>query len=295
MTDFIRNIPADTLFEGVSDDIIPIVLKFKDDYAGTWERNTNNTLKFEQVTRILTSEPHICFFQKQKSDEKNNRSRHKIIVPIEKEKAIELSVVLWTDKVDAFTEVFSYFVGKSKEMPFFTEPNKETYRCNSSFRIVNLNEKDGTKAASFQNLYKIIETFNIPTIDINKEKDKEIWKNYVVALKRLVKQKEQVWKIQNISKPYKENSNEKERATFIDFYISEKDLIQQFEAEIEDYFNVKELEDYGVSEDHAFVEFNNYRELSQGEKDKITNFICRVFLRHFQRFSNAFYIWRTCF
>jgi hypothetical protein len=277
MNDFQRHIAPDTMFEGVSDEVTPIVLKFKDDYAETWERNTNNTLKFEQVKRILTSEPRVCFFQKQTRDEKNNRSRHKIIVPIENEKAIELSVVLWTDKVDAFTEVFSYFVGKSKEILFFTEPNKETHRCNSSFRIVNLNTKDGTKATSFQNLYRTIETLNIPTVDINKEKDKEIWKNYVVALKKLVKQKEQVWKIQKISKPYTEKSNGNERATFIDVFISEKDLIQQFEREIEDYFNVDELEDYGVSKDRAFIEFNNYRELSQEEKDKITNLAAEYF------------------
>jgi hypothetical protein len=277
MNDFQRNITPDTMFEGVSDEATPIVLKFKDDYAGIWERNTNNTLKFEQVEHILTSEPRVCFFQKQKSDEKNNRSRHKIIVPVENEKAIELSVILWTDKVDAFTEEFSYFVGKSKEIPFFTEPNKETHICNSSFSIVNLNTKKGTKATSFQNLYRTIETLNIPTVDINKEKDKEIWKNYVVALKKLVKQKEQVWKIQKISKPYTEKTNGNERATFIDFFISEKDLIQQFERDIEDYFNVDELEDYGVSEDRAFIEFNNYRELSQEEKDKITNLAAEYF------------------
>jgi hypothetical protein len=145
MNEFSRNITPNNIFEEISDEVTPIVLKFKDDYADTWEKNTNNTLKFEQLKRFLSSEPCVCFFQKQKNDEKNNRSRHKIIVPVENEKAIELSVVLWTDKVDAFTEVFSYFVGKSKEIPFFTEPNKETHRCNSSFRIVNLNTKDAQK------------------------------------------------------------------------------------------------------------------------------------------------------
>ena len=174
MTEFTRSFTPSN-FEGISEEVVDIVLKFKDDYADTWERNENNTLKFEQVKRILTSKPIFCFFQKQKSDERNNRSRHKIIVPLENEKAIELNVILWKDKIDTFTEVFSYFVGKSKEIPFFTEPNKdkETYKCNSSFRIVSINSKDGTKSTSFQNLYKIIETLNIPTVDINKKKDKE--------------------------------------------------------------------------------------------------------------------------
>jgi hypothetical protein len=47
MNDFQRYIAPDTIFEGVSDEVTPIVLKFKDDLAGTWERNENNSLKFE--------------------------------------------------------------------------------------------------------------------------------------------------------------------------------------------------------------------------------------------------------
>jgi superfamily I DNA and/or RNA helicase len=279
MNDFQRNIASDTMFEGVSDEVTPIVLKFKDDYAGTWKRNTNNTLKFEQVKRILTSEPRVCFFQKQKSFDKTNKfgeresvPQHKIIVPIGEEKAIEFGVSLWKDRTNAMfnNEVYSYSVRKCKEIALWIEPTKDTHKSNCSFTIANQSDKTGTNSTAFQNLCITIEELNIPTVDINKEKDKEIWKNYVVALKKLVKQKEQVWKIQKISKPYTEKTNGNERATFIDFFISEKDLIQQFEREIEDYFNVDELEDYGVSEDRAFIEFNNYRELSQEEKDKIT-------------------------
>ena len=285
MTEFTRSFTPSN-FEGISDEVVEIVLKFKDDFAGTWERNENNTLKFEQVKRILTSKPIYCFFQKQKIYEKTNRfgqvesiPNHKIIIPIGDERAIEMKVSLWKDKTNSFfnSEVYSYSVGKSKEIPFFIEPTKETHKCNCSFRIVKQTDKDGTQSALFQNLCLTIENLNIPTVDINKEKDKEIWKNYVVALKKLVKQKEQVWKIQKISKPYTEKSNNNERATFIDIFISEKDLIQQFEREIEDYFNINELEDYGVSEDRAFIEFNNYRELSQEEKDKIANLAAEYF------------------
>jgi superfamily I DNA and/or RNA helicase len=138
--------------------------------------------------------------------------------------------------------------------------------------------KDGTNSEAFIQLYKKIDLLNIPTVDINKEKDKQIWKTYVMALKKLVKQKEQVWKIHKISKPYTEKINTgSERATFIDIFISEKDLIQQFEAEIEDYFNVDELEDYGVSADRAFIEFDTYRVLSQEEREKIINLATEYF------------------
>jgi len=262
-------------------------LKFKDDYAGTWERNTDNTLKFEQVKRFLSSKQHTCFFQKQKNHEKTNKwgnpetvPNHKIIIPIGNDKAIEMNVSLWREKTNAMfnNEIFSYSVRKSKEISLFAEPNKDTHKCNCTFRVVNQSDKDGTQSTLFQNLCITIESLNIPTVDINKEKDKQIWKNLVVALKKLVKQKEQVWKIDKISKPYTEKTNaDNERATFIDIFISEKDLIQQFEAEIEDYFNVNELEDYGVSEDRAFIEFNSYRELSQEEKDKITNLAAEYF------------------
>jgi superfamily I DNA and/or RNA helicase len=285
MSDFTRNYTPANL-EGTTDEAVKIVLKFKDDYAGTWERNTNNTLKFEQVKRILTSDPRVCFFQKQKSFDKINKfgeqesvPQHKVIVPIGDEKAIEFGVSLWKDRTNAMfnNEIYSYSVRKCKEVALFVEPTKDTHKSKCSFEIANQSDKTGTNSTIFQNLCITIEGLNIPTVDINKEKDKEIWKNYVVALKKLVKQKEQIWKIQKISKPYTEKVNGNERATFIDIFISEKDLIQQFEREIEDYFNVDELEDYGVSEDRAFIEFNNYRELSQEEKDKITNLAAEYF------------------
>jgi superfamily I DNA and/or RNA helicase len=274
MPDFKRDFTPVNL-EGITDEPVEIVLKFKDDYAGTWERNADNTLKFEQVKRILTSEPHVCFFQKQKSFDKTNRfgeqesvPQHKIIVPIGDEKAIEISVSLWKDRTNAMfnNEIYSYSVRKCKEISLFVEPTKDTYKSKCSFKIANQSDKIGTNSTVFQNLCITIESLNIPTVDINKEKDKAIWKNYVVALKKLIKQKEQVWKILKIGKPYTD-----EGKNFIDIFINEKELIQQFEKEIEEYFNVDELEDYGVGEDRAFIEFNSYRELSEEEREKIND------------------------
>lgn len=270
MTEFIRNNNPDNIFEGTADAPIEVVLKFKEDFENTYERNVDNALKFNQVKNILTSEPIGSFFQKQKSDETNNRSRHKIIIPIGNEKAVEASVVLWVNKIDTFTELYSYSVGKFKEISFFSDPNKNTLKSCCVFKITTHNKQDGTNSNSFKELYKKIESLEVPTIDINKEKDKQIWHNYVVALKKLVKQKEQVWKIQKISQPYAEkNDANSERANYIDIYINEKDLIEQFEKDFEGSFNVDELEDYGVSEDKAFIEFSNYRELSQDEIEKL--------------------------
>ncbi len=264
MREFARNY-APVNLEGTIGEVVEIVLKFKDDYVATWERNTDNILKFDQIKRILSSKEQTCFFQKNKKNEAKGEFSHKITIPINNEKSIELIVVFSESRVDKFTSYYSYFVIKAKESIYINEP-KESIKRNCSIRIISNHAKDGTNSSAFTQLYKEIDALNIPTVDINKEKDKAIWKNYVLALKKLVKQKEQVWKILKISKPYTD-----EGKNFIDVFIDEKELIQQFEKEIEEYFNVNELEDYGVGEDRAFIEFNSYRELSEEEREKINN------------------------
>ena len=206
---------------------IEIVLKYKDDFEGTWERNDNNTLRFGQVKQLL-AQSRICYFQKQKSDERNHRPRHKIYVPIDDEKAIELSVSL-SEVKDSFPTLYFYFAGKSKEIAFIQPPQKDVCSVNCRFHISPLNHKDGTNSQSFIELCKTIESLNIPTIDINKEKDKKIWDNYVNALKKLVKQKENVWKIQKVSQTYTEINNVGERATYVYITISEDDLNKKFD------------------------------------------------------------------
>lgn len=270
MNDFHRRPDANNIFEGTTDEVIEITLKVVDDFDIHYNRNPENKLRADQVRELLAAEKRICFFQKQKADEKNNRSRHKIIVPLGNERAVEFIVSLWTDKIDTFTELYSYRVSKSKDTIFFNEPTKNTKKIYCQFSFTEIDKKEGTSAANFKELYKTIEASEIPILDINKEKDKQIWEKYVVALKKLVKQKEQVWKIQNIKMPYTEKrEGETERATYIDIYINEKDLIEQFEKDILGLFSQSELEDYGVSETKAFIEFKNYRELGQEELNQL--------------------------
>ena len=270
MREFARNY-APVNLEGTIGEVVEIVLKFKDDYAATWERNTDNILKFDKIKHTLSSREQICFFQKNKKNEAKGEFSHKITIPINNEKSIELIVVFSESRVDKFTSYYSYFVIKAKESIYINEP-KESIKRNCSIRIISNHAKDGTNSSAFKQLFKEIDALSIPTVDINKEKDKAIWKNYVLALKKLVKQKEQVWKILKISKPYTD-----EGKNFIDVFIDEKELIQQFEKEIEEYFNVDELEDYVVGEDRAFIEFNSYRELSEEEREKINNLARKYF------------------
>jgi len=270
MAEFNRRPETNNIFEGTSDEVIEVVLKVKDDFNDRYNRNPENKLRAEQVRELLLSENRICYFQKQKADDKNNRSRHKIIIPIGNERALEFVASLWTDKIDTFTELYSYRVAKFKEVGFFNEPTKNTTIRNCKFRFTEIEKKDGTNTNSFKELYSAVESSEIPLVDINKEKDRQIWEKYVVALKKLVKQKEQVWKIQNIKMPYAEaRQGEAERANYIDIYINETELREQLEKDILGLFNESELEDYGVSENKAFVEFKNYRELGQEELNQL--------------------------
>lgn len=245
-----------------------IILKFKDDFEGTWDRNDNNTLRFGQVKQLLT-QPRICYFQKIKTYERtdnygitHNNSVHKILIPIEEEKAIEFQCSICEESINQFDKLYSYFVKKGKEVVFVVAPNKDVEQCNCYYKFYS-NETRGA-GKRFTDFYMKVDALNIPTVDINKEKDKQIWDNYVKALKKLVKQKENVWKIQKVSQAYTDNIRG-ERATCVDITISEDDLNKKFEEDIEELFSQSELNDYAVNRNAAFIEFDTYRILSQDE------------------------------
>lgn len=266
MEEFTRKPESKNIFEGTSEEPIEVVLRVIDDFENRYNRNSENNLRADQVIQLLTSENRLCFFQKQKSEDQGNRQKHKIIIPLGNERAIETIVLFRIDKPDVVTELYSYQIKKFKEISFFNEPKKHSIKRFCKFEFVDLSTKGGTNSEKFKELFRSIEDLEIPVIDINKEKDKQIWHNYVVAMKKLVKQKEQVWKIQKISQPYFEKRDEDiERSNYIDIYINEKELINQLLEDIEGLFNPDDLEDYGANNEKAFIEFKNYRELSQEE------------------------------
>ena len=278
MSDFTRDF-SPINFEQ-KEDIIDIVLKFRDNYADIWERNFNNTFSFDKLKEFLTSREHICYFQRQKKRAGKDNSWHKIIIPVENNRAIEFGVCLWIDRKDNSEEICSYSIGFGKKIKFFNEPNKETIKKTCRFYIGTLYQKIEIDDEPFKKLYTTIELLDIPTIDINKNKDREIWNKYVEALKRLVKEKEIVWKIDKVSNLYQDKANKtNERATYIEIDISERDLIQQFQTDIENSFSQEELEDYGVSSQKAFIEFNSYRELSEEEKENINGIAAEYFYK----------------
>ena len=272
MAEFNRRPETNNLFEGTSDEATEVVLRIKDDFSQQYNNNESNLIKFEQVLNHITTGNVVCLFQKQKEfigkDKFTNavtkHSTHKVIIPIGNETAIEGTLALYQDE-------YSYRVVKLKQVKLFNEPVKNTIKrnCKLTFRAFN-DYRGFVSSEKFKELFDQIENLQIPIVDINKDKDRQIWEKYVVALKKLVKQKEQVWKIQNIKMPYVEiRQGETDRANYIDIFINETELREQLENDILELFNENELEDYGVSENKAFIEFKSYRELGQEELNQL--------------------------
>lgn len=263
-------------FESSKPSKVDVYLRFHDDIADRWDNNANNTIRFVELKSILTNGPRMCYFQKAKSDVKNSRSHHSIFIQVNEEKAVVFRVSLGQLRIDDFTSLYSYFVSKSKEVPFIKVPDNEVYAVECNIHVITFSQREGSTSQDFQQLYKYVESLNLPVVELNKEKDKSIWKNYVTALKKLVKEKEQVWKIKKISKPYQEDYVGEERPSYIDIYINEKEMSKAFEKELESFFS-NELEDYGVNDENGFIEFSSFRELSQTERDKLESLALEYF------------------
>lgn len=267
MAEFNRIPEINNIFEATSDEVVEVTLRIKDDFAKQYNNNTNNEIRFENLLTQITATSVVCIFQKQKEfigKDNTKHSTHKIIIPLGDETAVEGTLALYHDE-------YSYRVVKLKQVKLFNEPVKNVIKRNCKLAFKGFNDYRGfVSSEKFKDLFLQIENLQIPLVDINKDKDRQIWEKYVVALKKLVKQKEQVWKIQNIKMPYAElRQGEAERANYVDIYINETELREQLEKDILDLFDESELEDYGVSDSKAFIEFKNYRELGQEELNQL--------------------------
>lgn len=279
MDNFERNHTNIQIFEDLSDDIISLFLKQRNEMREIWGRNPNNTLSFDKLIDEITAMPVTVYFQKQKRDEKSDRPRQRIVIQIAEERALEMRTSLWTVNNDAFTQIYCLLIGKFREIDFFNPPKKDTISKTCKIQLVGPNEARGSNESNFTSLLKEIESLSIPTQEINKEKDQQIWTKYVEALRRLIKQKEQIWKIQKIGETYSERLDQftEERARYVDVSINEKDVAEQFEKELLDYFGEEELDDYGVSNRTAFIEFNSFRELTDEEETMVNDMASKYF------------------
>lgn len=263
--EFTRNF-SEINFSENKNEIVEIYLKFKDGYKDTWERNDSNTLKYNDLKRIL-SEPRTCYFQKQKKDENRDNYKHKIIIPLKGDIAVSIIVVLSSHNFEN-----SYFVLKSKEIVLIQPPQTDVIIRNCKFIFTDTLENAGSSNQDFINLYKEVDALNIPVSDVNKENDKKIWDNYVNALKKLVKKKEEIWKIKKIGNTYREKDN-----VYIDITISEEELDNKFEDELSEYFPESDIEDYSVHNKKGFIEFSTFRILSEQEISKLSEMSNKYF------------------
>ena len=143
MAEFTRKPQTGNIFEGTSDEEIEVFLKIKDDFGDRYDRNENNEFKFLKAIEIIQSRPHICYFQKQKEFTNTNKvtgkifteSNHKIIILLERDKSFEIIVSLREDRINTFTQLYSYRIVKFKEATFTNEP-KNPIRRNCTFRII---------------------------------------------------------------------------------------------------------------------------------------------------------------
>jgi len=112
---------VEAIIDNINDENIEIIFRTVDDFVFRYDSNLNNSFKAEQMLRNITIGIKACYFQKQWADDINNFSRHKIIIPLEQEVAVEFIVGLKRDRIDAFSDLYSYRVLKVKEILFLRE------------------------------------------------------------------------------------------------------------------------------------------------------------------------------
>ncbi|WES98282.1 AAA domain-containing protein [Chryseobacterium arthrosphaerae] len=260
---------------GITPKAIEIFLKINDVFFERFTNNKENTLSQKELEEILQVQRRTYF---QKYPPSDRGSRHRILIPFSKSRAMELIVFLDRINVDAFTDKYFYRVQKGKEVSFFNAPTKETVFQNSVFKIINSSAKDGSQEKEFQQLYNLIEACSVPIADTNKEKDIKIWKNYVVALKQLVKEKEQIWKVTNVNKPYYVNkANTDERESHIEIFIDEKALLRGLEKSFKALFDKSEISEYSFEESRVFVEFSKYTVLDEDKINRMKRLAQEIF------------------
>ncbi len=79
-----------------------------------------------------------------------------------------------------------------------------------------------------------------------------------------MKEKEQIWKVTDVSKAYyinKQNSDDRE--SLIDIFIDEKELLRNLEKNFKILFNKSDIQEYSFEESRVFVEFSKFTILDE--------------------------------
>lgn len=262
---------------------IPLFLGQLPNMKKKWDENDKNLISYDYFVNQIKAHSIDVYFQKF-TNNNNGAPRQKIFIPIDD----NMAIVLITSKCIINKDDNTYYslsIEKFWQLGNFYIPQTDTIakRCKINF----VGPKKGTNNADFINLIRDIETLQIPVkigkekerqIKIDKEKDKQIWTNYVDALKKLIRQKEQIWKIQKVGKRYEQiDQFTGENVSFVDIFIDEDDLTRQFESELCDYLEDDNIAYSSFSNEKAQVKFNCVKEFYDEELLEIQEMSTKYF------------------
>lgn len=257
------------------DENCEICLNFYDKAIEAWNNNQNTPFNFERLKQLLTNNSidFTCYFQKLASNDHDPRCT--MFVVLSPDYCIEVRMKLNVNN-QGLEQYCYFFVPRMRVVAL--PPHKDCVKIMCSFKIIENNAMGDKPTPTILRLMREVEKLSIPKVDINQERDKKIWNKYVEALRKLVFQKEQIWKVKAMSdRPFysKELANEDDQ--LIEIYIEEKKLRKQFEKEIADTFRKEDLVEYVVNDKTCFLEFSGNRDMSKGEYEEMLEMAERYF------------------
>lgn len=260
------------VFESTGAPVVDVYLRFSDDFADRWNTKTKNTLRFDELKSTLTNGAVVCYFQKDKpfiNKKGGERHQHSILIPVNDERAIKIQAILWKEEPNIYTHLYSYSVNKCNEIPFTKEPDKDVHIAECNIHFTTRSQQEGTESQEFLDLYKLVDELDLPAVEMNKEKDVAIWKNYVDALNKLVKAKEQVWEIRDFKGPYHRKNGNGEISYYIDILVvGDKEMLERklrnFADDQYENFELKEEANESVS-----IEYPCFKRMYQSDKESL--------------------------
>lgn len=207
---------------------------------------------------------------------------HRILIKIGEDRALELKCGLSEYKVPGIKGpcLYSYFVKEQREIGFRI-PKSDFVHEVCSFVCLDCKDARGSASEEFIDLYERVDGLKERdmTLELNREKDREIWSKYVGALKRIVLAKDVAWKIKSFEykPPAMSKGNGEAQTGSAAIAIDEGDLNEEFKAAITAAFRNREIQDVEIEGDTASICFGSIRNLADSEREGLSAIANRFF------------------
>lgn len=269
-----RSMTGNAQIIDLGDDVCNICLNFHDKTINAWNGNTKNPFCFDKLKQLLSDGVLLnCYFQKLASNDEIPRCT--MFIVISPDCCVEVRMKLNVEN-KGFQQRYCFFVPRIRVVAL--PPNKNYVKAKCTIKVLENKDSGITPNPALHRLMDEVATLSLPKVDVNQERDKEIWNKYVEALRNLVYQKEQIWRVKAMSEmPYYSKELANEDDSLFDIVIEEKDLLRQFEKEIAETFQREGLVDYGVNARNGFLEFSGERDMSKGEYEKLVDMADQYF------------------